>query len=442
VQRLASEDLAVARRAGSGGAERLEAFVRTEGSSPESRAVHLEAKPFGLGVADLLSSRDLVITTDGGREVLKDAFRPLFNSAERQAGTPLPFAEGAGAVPLPGKIADTSPEGLAAYAARIDTGIVPAILVAPSDAARRALAPFLDAPNVLTPESAVELRKPGRGGLARRANQVAPWIAARRTRGWPDARPLRIPVLVLEEHAVARLEGTPAVTSIDFAVAFGPERAAWERGEGGADWIATWLPPEPRAARPPVVVVSAHVDSWGRDGDVLFRGADDNASGVACVLEAMGETVADLSTGSPKAGVVFALFDGEEWGLQGSRAAVATLAKDFDVRAVVNVDAVGRVRDDAVFVVGVSKHPDLAAKAKEALATEDLKVGRDIDAFAYDEGSDHWPFHEAGIPAITLYASDYATMDTPADTPDKVDPVGVARLAKALRRLVVRLATE
>ena len=73
---------------------------------------------------------------------------------------------------------------------------------------------------------------------------------------------------------------------------------------------------------------------------------------------------------------------------------------------------------------------------------EGLKTGPDIDKYGYAEGSDHWPFHEAGVPAIDFYASDYATMDSPEDTAARVDPVGIVRLSRALRALLVRLVRE
>jgi Zn-dependent M28 family amino/carboxypeptidase len=157
------------------------------------------------------------------------------------------------------------------------------------------------------------------------------------------------------------------------------------------------------------------------------------------VLEAAFGLVEDLSRGGAKAGLVVCFFDGEEWGLLGSRALVPALTAAYDVRAMVNVDAVGRVREDAVHVVGLTKAPALAATVVEGLTLAGLRVGRDIDAYAYDSGSDHWPFHQAGIPAVDLYASDYATMDTPQDVVEDVDPVGVARIASALRATLLRL---
>ena len=397
---------------------------------------------FPLGVADLVSSRDLVLTTDAGTETLKDAFRPLFTSPPRAAGTPLRFAEGSGAVPLPGRIPDPSQDGLALFQEQIAKGAAPAILIAPSVPARNLLAPLLDAPNALTPESEAVLDKPGPDGMPRPRPPLAQWIAARRTRALPSPKPLRVPVLVLEENAVERLDRAPAVRTIDFAVRFGPEREAWAAGKGGRDLVLGKIPRHLAGPRPPVVVVSAHYDSFGVQNGVLFKGADDNASGVAAVGLAVRGKWGEFDVPEARAGLAVVFFDGEEWGLQGSRALVDELTKRYDVKAVVNVDAIGRVRDDTVFVVGLSREPGLAAKATEALKGVGLSVGRDIDPYAYEEGSDHWPFHRAGIPAITLWASDYGTMNTASDDPDKVDPVGIARISTALHSLLLRLTRE
>jgi aminopeptidase N len=417
----------------------LEGFLRKGGAEvPLAPGGIFE---FPLGVADLVSSRDLVLTTDAGTETLKDAFRPLFHSPEREAGTPLPFAEGSGAVPLPGRLPDTSPAGLARFQEQIAAGTAPAILIIPSVPTRRGLAPLLDAPNALTPESIADLAKPGPDGKPRPRPPPAQWIGARRVRAFPGAKPLRVPVLILEDAAIERLERPPAVRSIDFAVKFSPERATWAAGKGGRNVVLGKIPKHLEGPRPPVVVVCAHYDSFGMQNGILWRGADDNASGVAAVRFATREWAA-FGAPETKAGLILVYFDGEEWGLQGSRALVPALTKAYDVKAVVNVDAVGRVRDDTVYVLGLSKHPELAKKAGEALKDQGLSVGRDIDAFGYEEGSDHWPFHQAGIPALTLWASDYGTMNTASDDPDKVDPVGVARISSAVRALLLRLTRE
>jgi hypothetical protein len=64
-------------------------------------------------------------------------------------------------------------------------------------------------------------------------------------------------------------------------------------------------------------------------------------------------------------------------------------------------------------------------------------MGKDVDKYAYAHGSDHWPFHEKGIPAVTIWATEYGIMNGTDDTPEKIEPEGVAKIAAALRRLVL-----
>ena len=167
------------------------------------------------------------------------------------------------------------------------------------------------------------------------------------------------------------------------------------------------------------------------------QGADDNASGVACLLS-LAEGLREVWSAEQRPlGLVLALTDGEEWGLLGSRRLVETLRESHDVRAVINVDSIGRAVSKSCHVIGISKHPTLATPIEAALRAEGLKIGREIDRFAYPHGSDHWPFHEAGIPAVTIWASDYKVMNTAADTLDKVESEGIARIARALRTIVL-----
>jgi hypothetical protein len=289
---------------------------------------------------------------------------------------------------------------------------------------------LFDAPNSLTPASRAAWERASTTGRSRRdPGLLRPWIAGRRARAL-ESFPLLAEALSKREQPLFLLRSKdPMPAEVD---------VRWEEDPTQAgSVVASWLPDGVKD----VVVVGAHFDSHGRQESGLYRGADDNASGVACVLEAIRGLQAELA-GSNR-GLVVCFFDAEEWGLLGSRAVVADLQKrGLAVTAMVNVDAVGRVRDDTVFVLGLSKHPELAKKAGDALATQGLKVGRDIDAFGYEHGSDHWPFHRAGIPAITLWASDYATMDSLEDTPEKVDPVGVVRISKSLRALLLRLLKE
>lgn len=433
VTRLASDEFS-GRRPGTEGHRRTVAWL-IERLDALAGTPTTKVQPFALGVGDLTSPRDFLLVTDAGTETVKDGFRPLFNSGEREAGKPLRFAEGAGAIPLPAKIPDTSPEGLALFQQMVESDTAPAILLDPSRAARRALLPLLDAPNALTPESTAEhlLSHP----------PLAPWIAARRARQFPAAAPLRVPVLVLSEEAAARLEKAPRVKAIDFAVSFSGDREAWAEGGGGENVIAYLPALGADTEKPPVVLVSAHFDSFGKDGAALYRGADDGASGVACVLEALSGLLAEAKKGAAwKRGLVVALFDGEEWGSLGSRAFTKDIASRYDVKAAVHVDAVGRVRDGTAFVLGPARDADLGTKATEALKAAGLERGRDMDPRAWAAAGAEGPFPIVGTPSVTLFATDPAVLDSPEDVPERVDPVGIARVSWAVRTLLLRLLTE
>ena len=51
-----------------------------------------------------------------------------------------------------------------------------------------------------------------------------------------------------------------------------------------------------------------------------------------------------------------------------------------------------------------------------------LRIGRDIDTYAFDFGSDYYPFHLAGIPACGFFAADYRSLHTQADTLEALNP--------------------
>lgn len=173
------------------------------------------------------------------------------------------------------------------------------------------------------------------------------------------------------------------------------------------------------------VVLGAHLDHLGEG----FPGADDNASGVAALLEAVNVLSAHADLLASDVTVVF--FGAEEWGLRGSRAFVAQAPKG-SVTAMLNADTVGRRGVDGVCVVGITVHPALGRVVAAAVEQCHLDLGREIDQRAYAHGSDHWPFHQAGVPAVDLWSGDYLVMDTRADTVEGVDPAKVARVGRAM----------
>ena len=93
-----------------------------------------------------------------------------------------------------------------------------------------------------------------------------------------------------------------------------------------------------------------------------------------------------------------------------------------------------------IYLIGGSRQPALKRVAAGAAAISGLRLGRDIDAYAFDYGSDYYPFHLAGLPAAGFFAADYRSLHTTADTIDAVNPGAVLAAARAAALTVWAMA--
>jgi hypothetical protein len=191
------------------------------------------------------------------------------------------------------------------------------------------------------------------------------------------------------------------------------------------------------------IVVSAHYDHLGvRDGR-LFPGADDNASGVAALLEA----AAWFAAHPPRHPMLFVAFDAEELGLAGSAAFVDHGPLDRDRIAIdVNFDMVSRNDRNEIYAAGVSRHPFLRPVLDEVRRHSAVKVqyGHDQKGGALDdwtEQSDQGSFADAGIPFLYFGVEDHADYHRPSDTADKIDPRFFAGVGDTILDTLVRLDT-
>ena len=185
------------------------------------------------------------------------------------------------------------------------------------------------------------------------------------------------------------------------------------------------------------VIVSAHYDHLGVDErGAIYRGADDNASGVAATL-----AVARLLLEDPPEGqVLVILFSGEEEGLLGSRYycghPVLPLSECI---ADVNLDTVGRLGQGGLTIFGV----DTAAEWRSILQGVDYGYHLKPKFVEKDPGgSDQRSFVEKGVPAIQLFTGAHADYHRPTDTLDKIDREGIERVAAFSAELVLFLAEE
>jgi hypothetical protein len=148
-----------------------------------------------------------------------------------------------------------------------------------------------------------------------------------------------------------------------------------------------------------LVVVTAHLDSVNHEQPGgPAPGADDNASGAAGVLE----LAACLALHPCATDLRFILFGGEEQGLHGSMAHVATLPVPSRIRAAVNMDMIASVNGTPAPTVllegGQVSRPVLDSLAAVAHTYTALTVQTSLHYF----NSDHVPFIDAGIPGVLL----------------------------------------
>jgi hypothetical protein len=199
-------------------------------------------------------------------------------------------------------------------------------------------------------------------------------------------------------------------------------RAGTER-EKGANVLGMCLGRDPKL---PWFVMSAHYDHLGVREGMVYPGANDNASGVAVLLE-----VAAYCRKQPfRRTIVFAAFDAEEVGLQGARAFLSSPSAPKDRIALnVNLDMVSRSTTREIFAAGTyhtpALRPPLEEVAKRAPIT--LLFGHDKPkALAggvddWTNQSDHGPFHAANIPFVYFGVEDHPDYHKPTDTADRID---------------------
>ncbi|MEN9799345.1 MAG: hypothetical protein RL653_3041, partial [Pseudomonadota bacterium] len=190
------------------------------------------------------------------------------------------------------------------------------------------------------------------------------------------------------------------------------------------------------------VVLGAHYDHLGfggrsslaPDSTAPHLGADDNASGVAGILEAARLLVAERTR--LRRDVVVTAFSGEELGTLGSsaftRAPPAGLSLK-DVVAMVNLDMVGRMRSNRLAVLGVESSPSWRAWLEEACLGSRVECEGSGDGYG---PSDHTPFYAAGVPVVHLFTGAHSDYHKPSDSADRVNVAGVARSAQVAAVLV------
>ena len=215
------------------------------------------------------------------------------------------------------------------------------------------------------------------------------------------------------------------------------------------------------------IIISAHYDHEGTTARGIFNGADDDASGVAGLIEiAEAYAVAAREGSRPQRSVLLAAWNSEEQGLLGAWAYTqAPLHPLADTIAVLNMDMIGRDEEiptsggprfqglapqtaesnrNAVNILGYSRSPDLRRAAAHANDVTDLEL-----KFRYDDNSsnllrrsDQWPFLYRGVPAIFIHTGLHPDYHTERDRPETLNYPKMSRVVRMVHQLSWNLAQK
>lgn len=194
------------------------------------------------------------------------------------------------------------------------------------------------------------------------------------------------------------------------------------------------------------VLIGAHYDhvgygssrtSYGPLG-YIHNGADDNASGVAGLLE-VAAALAKLPE-PPKRSVLLACWDGEELGLLGSKywSEHPTVPLRHLV-ATINIDMIGRLRGKRLEVYGSRTSRGLRRLVSEQNAGIDLTLQFDPEL---KSNSDHYSFYSKQLPYLFVHTGLHGDYHRPSDDADKINAEGVRQTALLLFKTIVALANQ
>ena len=206
--------------------------------------------------------------------------------------------------------------------------------------------------------------------------------------------------------------------------------------------------------RDEAVIIGAHMDHLGRAGDRTYPGADDNASGVAALLE-VAKVFAGMGR-APKRTIVFAFWTGEEEGHLGSEHYVRHSAWPLERTLVyLNLDMIGhpwkpeeiktlvsgtRLENGAAFLSAVrvadfielgvaTSAPQLGPALAQAARASGLALHLDWTD-GKRGGSDYRAFARKGVPFIRFFGNFFDGYHEPIDTPDRLDAGQVLKMAR------------
>lgn len=203
------------------------------------------------------------------------------------------------------------------------------------------------------------------------------------------------------------------------------------------------------------VIISAHYDHDGADGERILNGADDDGSGIVALIEIAEAYARAAEKGiRPRRSILFAAWNSEERGLLGAWAYTEDPLNPLDrTVAVLNMDMVGRNEEvpagegrrfrglepqtaesnnNSVNIMGYSYSPDLV-RTIEMSNTDiglKLKMTYDNNPSQLLRRSDQWPFLQNGVPAVFVHTGLHPDYHTENDVPERINYDKMERIAR------------
>jgi aminopeptidase YwaD len=197
------------------------------------------------------------------------------------------------------------------------------------------------------------------------------------------------------------------------------------------------------------IVIGAHYDHLGMGGTgsgsrmpdsvAVHYGADDNASGVAALLELAAAF--PLERFELQRSIIFVAFGAEEMGLVGSKYFVDNPPVALNqIKAMINLDMIGRLKDEAVLTIGGT---GTALEMDDIIS--DLESGRALGINRQPDGygpSDHAAFYASSIPVLFFTTGPHQDYHTPLDTWDRINTQGLTAIQEFVFDLTKKIANR
>jgi peptidase M28-like protein/PDZ domain-containing protein/PA domain-containing protein len=210
-----------------------------------------------------------------------------------------------------------------------------------------------------------------------------------------------------------------------------------------ADNVVAILPGSDSSRRDQNIVIGAHYDHLGfghfgardtRSAGTIHPGADDNASGTAVLLD-LARRLAQLPV-KPARTIIFAAFSAEELGLHGSRHFVDRAKPIVSTKAMINLDMVGRLRNNRLTVFGTRSAQHLSRIVIGAAGQLGLNVRESDDVGR----SDHLSFYNKKIPVLHFFTGNHEDYHRSSDTSEKLNYEGMAKISDLVMASALQIA--